>query len=153
MELYFSFGSNMQSAQMTQRCPSAVVEGIGCVSGFKLAFSRRGSYRPGAVATIEPGNLEDDVAMGRVWNLSENDLRILDTIERAYVRIALPVTIESVGMRYCWTYVSFPDGRGAAPDAEYVELIIDGAREAGLPSSYVDGLLSWRQRANGSPIH
>lgn len=137
---------------MVRRCPSATLDGIGRVPGFRLAFNRRGTYRPGAVATLEPGNRDDDLVLGRVWSLSVDDLHVLDKIEQAYVRIALPVTIDPLGSRYCWTYVSFPDGRGAVPDSQYVELIIDGAREAGLPTSYIDDLASWLLEANGSSV-
>jgi hypothetical protein len=50
-KLYIAYGSNLNLAQMADRCPTARVIGKSEMKGWRLLF--KGS-RTGAVATVEP---------------------------------------------------------------------------------------------------
>ncbi|HEY6798412.1 MAG TPA: gamma-glutamylcyclotransferase family protein, partial [Kineosporiaceae bacterium] len=52
-EHYFAYGSNMDQAQMTQRCPSARLLGPATLPDHRLVFNRSGTYRPGRVANLQ----------------------------------------------------------------------------------------------------
>lgn len=142
MELYFAYGSNMLARQMLQRCPSARPSGIGELTGFRLTFNRKGSYREGAVASVEVGRRDQDRVLGAVWRISRGDLERLDAIEDpdAYVRLSVPIRLDDHRVVYSWMYVSFPDGRGVEPDDDYLRVMIEGARELGLPLDYLETL-------------
>ncbi|WP_336086076.1 gamma-glutamylcyclotransferase family protein [Nocardia sp. SSK8] len=154
MVLYFAYGSNMSAAQMQRRCPSASLRGTGTLERFRLAFNRTGSYRPGAVASVEPSPEPSSQVIGLVWEISDSDLREMDAIEdpEAYLRIAVPVHTEQHGTEYCWAYISYPDNRGSAPDQEYVQILIDGAVEAQLPGDYISELRAWLSPAGDSAL-
>ncbi|MFE3545597.1 gamma-glutamylcyclotransferase family protein [Nocardia sp. NPDC059177] len=154
MVLYFAYGSNMSAAQMRRRCPGATLRGIGTLERFRLAFNRTGSYRPGAVASVEPSAEPSSQVIGLVWEMSDHDLREMDAIEdpEAYLRIAVPVRTMEHGIEYCWAYISYPDERGSAPDREYVQILIDGALEAQLPPDYISELKAWLSPAGDSEL-
>ncbi|MEV6219533.1 gamma-glutamylcyclotransferase family protein [Nocardia sp. NPDC051833] len=154
MVLYFAYGSNMSAAQMQRRCPGAGLRGTGTLQRFCLSFNRKGSYRPGAVASIEPSPNPGSRVLGLVWEMSDQDLRAMDAIEDpdAYVRIAVPVHTAEHGTEYCWAYISYPDGRQSAPDHDYVKVLIEGAVEAQLPADYIDELREWLSPAGDGEL-
>lgn len=140
--LYFAYGSNMSVAQMTKRCPSAAMVGLGRLPGFELVFNRKGSYRPGAVASIEPKRDQTAIVHGVVWRISTEDLEELDRIEdpTAYYRRTLPIQLKDDGEVECEVYISFPNTTDLPPDPEYLTLIVTAAKEVGLPQPYIKGL-------------
>jgi len=52
--LYFAYGSNMDWAQMQQRCPDAGFRAIGLLDDHRLCFPRRSKLRECGVASIHP---------------------------------------------------------------------------------------------------
>ncbi len=150
MELYFAYGSNMHPVQMQERCPSADFKGICELKGFRLIFNRKGSHRQGAVASVEPGDPQEDLVMGVLWEIPSEDLARMDSIENpiekplAYVRVAVPVACQDQASKYAWIYMAFPDGLMLEPDPEYLDIILDGAIKVGLPESYRKALADWR---------
>jgi hypothetical protein len=151
-ELYFSFGSNMDRNQIKQRTPSAELVGIGYVPDHDLVFNRKGSYRPGGVASIVPS--QGVKAYGVVWAISPSDLEKMDAIEdpQAYERVCKTVITEDGDELVCNVYVSFPQG-DIAPDQPYLELIISAAEVAGLPEGWISRLKRYRAdtRRAGEP--
>ena len=85
--------------------------------------------------------------LGVVYELSDQDLCKLDRCERvpdAYKRECKPIiALESCGDDGCdinvWVYVAIPDPCGPfRPSPKYLQTIIDGAREHGLPEDYIE---------------
>lgn len=142
-ELYFSFGSNMDRDQMKVRTPKAEYVGIGVIKNHDLVFNRRGSYRPGGVASIVPKN--DSDVYGVVWSISHEELKEMDRIEdpTAYERVSKTVITNDGEELHCYVYISFPQGEIAA-DQPYLELIISAAKSAKLPSAWIDRLSHYR---------
>lgn len=134
---YFAFGSNMDPAQMTRRCPSARLVGRAVLPGFDLVFDHPGSYRPGGVASVAPA--PGRRVHGVVWELSAGDLARLDEIEKAYAREEHEVVLVGGGATRVQLYRTAPRGV-FPPDADYVELLVKGAVEAGLPRQWVERL-------------
>ena len=68
---YFAYGSNLNVAQMAQRCPGAKLLGRIKLPGWKLVF------RGVADAIQEPGAF----CYGGVWRITPEDEAALDTYE------------------------------------------------------------------------
>jgi gamma-glutamylcyclotransferase (GGCT)/AIG2-like uncharacterized protein YtfP len=142
-EYYFSFGSNMDHEQMKKRTPFAEYVGVGHIPDYDLVFNRKGSYRPGGVASVVPKNGMN--AYGVVWAISLDELKEMDKIEdpQAYERIQKTVVKEDGTEMVCHVYVAFPQGDMEA-DQPYLELIIKAAESAGLPKTWIERLKKYR---------
>src|ERR1035437_1509773 len=118
-EYYFAYGSNMDAEQMQSRIPSARKVGLGVLFDYEIVFNRRGSYRPGGVASIQAA-AEQEVH-GVIWALSLSDLRNLDQIERpeAYFRSLRIIAGDNQEHR-CYVYEAFPQGE-FLPDEDYLD--------------------------------
>jgi gamma-glutamylcyclotransferase (GGCT)/AIG2-like uncharacterized protein YtfP len=142
--LYFSYGSNMDIKQMKERCPSAVKVENGCIDNYTLVFNRKGDYRDGGVASIEPA-FEQKVH-GVIFEITEADFNHLDDIEnpKSYVRKQMPVYGYSGNELDCYLYLAIPQG-DVSPDKEYLELLINAAKVAKLPKGYISFLDTFRK--------
>lgn len=74
--LYIAYGSNLNVAQMGQRCPDAEVYGVGRIADYRLAFKALGAY---AYATIEP--CRGEYVPVAVWQIGVADEGCLDRYE------------------------------------------------------------------------
>ena len=79
MALYAAYGSNMDPAQMLQRCPSSPFSGTGWIPGWRLTFGGEGW--DGALPTVveEPAS-QVFVAL---YDVTESDEASLDEWESA----------------------------------------------------------------------
>jgi gamma-glutamylcyclotransferase len=77
--------------------------------------------------------------IGVIYRCSPAALDKLDTYERGYERRRIVVTDESGATLGAVAYVAKPDRivRGGKPSAEYLEKVIRGARQHGLPDAYI----------------
>lgn len=89
MPLYFAYGSNMCAAQMARRCPGALALGVGLLEGYTLRFPRRGAIWDGGIADVTPS--PGDRVFGVRYEISDEELAVLDTHEVSYRRELLPV--------------------------------------------------------------
>jgi gamma-glutamylcyclotransferase (GGCT)/AIG2-like uncharacterized protein YtfP len=139
--LYIAYGSNINAAQMAQRCPGAKVAGAAQLNGYELLFRGR---RYDAVATVEPlrrpsrsGNSSVPVLL---WELSRNHERALDVYEgwpRVYRKSVHKVQFEGK-TRQAMLYV-MNDGRGfVEPTKAYYNRIREGYENAGFDTGYLD---------------
>lgn len=139
--LYFAYGSNMSSRRLTApgRAPSAVPLSAGYVSGRRLTFDkfsvRDGSGKCDCEAT---GNLDDRV-YGVVYRIAAADRASLDAAEglhHGYRDDLLPV-VTPAGTLVALAYVA-TDKRPRLPVLDwYLEHVLAGAAEHGLPAAYV----------------
>ena len=77
--IYFAYGSNMSSEQMSNRCPNSKYLGYGFLKNYKIDFTRMSQLREGGVADIV--YCENEEVWGVFYSLTENDLTFLDTKE------------------------------------------------------------------------
>lgn len=150
MALYAAYGSNMDPAQMKERCPHSPFAGSGWLKGWRLTFGAEELGWEGALATI----VEDpfsDVYVG-LYDVTPPDERVLDQWEGAdtglYRKVRVRVaTLE--GEPLAWVYVL--DGfEGGLPSARYLGVLSDAAEKAGAPDDYVAELRTRPCRSAGT---
>ncbi len=148
--IYFAYGSNMDPAQMRNRCATARARGIGFLADHRLCFPRWSDRRLHAVASIEdsPG----ERVWGVLYDMSEADWMALHRFEghfgpghanNGYDLKEITVSVElaeAPGHVAAHTYVANP--HPVRPDAGltsrlYRKQLIDGALAHGLPGDYV----------------
>jgi hypothetical protein len=148
--LYAAYGSNLDPAQMKQRCPHSPSAGAGWLEGWRLTFGGEDLGWEGALATIveEPGAR---VYVG-LYDVTPLDERVLDEWEGAdnglYRKVK--VRVESLeGERLAWVYLL--DGfEGGLPSARYLGVLSDAAEAAGAPDDYVTELRNRPCRSVGT---
>jgi gamma-glutamylcyclotransferase (GGCT)/AIG2-like uncharacterized protein YtfP len=138
--LYAAYGSNMDPAQMAERCPHSPQAGTGWLDGWRLTFGGEDMSWEGALATV----VEDQDARVFVvlYEVSETDEEALDRWDGAtlgYYR-KLRVRVATLdGDVLAWLYV-LNDYEGGLPAARYLGIMADAAEAAGAPVDYVKGL-------------
>ena len=132
MKYYFAYGSNMDFEQMLFRCPDARPVERAILYGYRFIINARG------VATIvrDPENL----VMGLVWKLGEDDEAALDLYEGVrggyYGKSNATVEALSSDRVYdCLVYVA-SENRPGCPREGYLETIIDACRKFQFPARY-----------------
>jgi hypothetical protein len=131
---YFAYGSNLNRAEMSVRCPGAKPLTVASLPGWRLTF--RG------VADIEPA--ANRSVPGALWRLLDVDVCALDRYEGApslYARRIVAVETES-GPLDAMTYVMTSDDYLGLPSAWYFERIAEGYRDWGLPYPALQGTLT-----------
>lgn len=139
---YFAYGSNMASSQMAYRCPGAVCLGAARLPGYRLAFDAWSNRRGGLVADVLPAR--DSEVWGVLWTVTEDHAEALDRYEGVargqYRRENVLVESASGDEVEAFAYVICnPDEEGPTTDA-YRALLLEGAREHGLPSGWVKAI-------------
>jgi cation transport regulator ChaC len=142
---YFAYGSNMNTALMLTRCAKPVAAGVARLPQHRIAFHGYSSTWDGAVESCVSAPGRD--LWGVLYKLTPSDGDRLDSW--------LDVRLDGTG-----TYFHYParvmDGQGTThtvllykkdvlgeprmPSREYLDVIVRGAEEHGLPARYIDGL-------------
>jgi gamma-glutamylcyclotransferase (GGCT)/AIG2-like uncharacterized protein YtfP len=135
--LYAAYGSNLDAAQMRERCPHSPAAGTGWVTGWRLTFGGEDLGWEGAMATLveDPGSH----VFVALYDVTPDDEARLDTWEGAdtglYRKIRLRVhTLD--GHALAWIYV-LDAFEGGLPSARYLGVLADAAEKAGAPDEYV----------------
>ena len=112
--------------------------GVATLIGYRLCFNKKSSGGSGKANIMKD---EQSHVLGVIYKLSDNQFRMLDEKEKRYHREALEFEISNNVVR-ADTYVADIDviEEGLRPTAEYRQYLIDGAREHGFPSDYVESL-------------
>jgi gamma-glutamylcyclotransferase (GGCT)/AIG2-like uncharacterized protein YtfP len=140
VELYAAYGSNMDAAQMAQRCPHSPQRGTGWLEGWRITFGGEDIGWEGALATV----VEDESQRVFVvlYEVPGNDARTLDSwdgVTLGYYR-KIKVRVETLdGDVLAWLYV-LNGYEGGLPSARYLGILADGAEKAGAPADYVANL-------------
>src|SRR4051812_8017072 len=78
--LYCAYGSNMLSRRLRTRTPSAIANGVGYLSGWRLTFDKVSTDGSGK-CDIEPTPHPTDWVYGVVFEISCGEKAALDTAE------------------------------------------------------------------------
>ncbi len=135
--MYAAYGSNMDPAQMAERCPHSPQAGTGWLDGWRLTFGGENLGWEGALATVVEEN--DARVFVVLYEVPETDEEALDRWDGAtlgyYSKLRVRVvTLE--GDVLAWLYV-LNDYEGGLPAARYLGIMADAAESAGAPADYV----------------
>jgi hypothetical protein len=137
MTLHFAYGSNMSRALMQARCPAACALGTATLAGWRFVVTPDGV---GSIAT-QPGA----IVRGVLWRLTPRDLAAINAYEGLdsglYLRRLLPVRHRE-RRAAALVYIARRPGEGT-PLPGYIGLVVDAAREWGLPEAYIRSLQRW----------
>ena len=150
MPIYAAYGTNLDPAQMEERCQHSPVRGPGWLTGWRLTFGGEDMGWEGALPTLveEPGSN----VFVLLYDVTDADAAALDSWEGAdsglYSRIRVRIsTLE--GDQLAWTYV-LVGYEGGLPSARQLGLLADAAEAAGAPKDYVQELRSRPARSLGA---
>lgn len=146
---YFAYGSNLWIEQVVARTGpvrlGAERPRIVRLENHRLVFNMQ-SRRPGdpdvVYANIEPGSGE---VLGVVYCFDAEALRKMDVYEAGYRRQQVAVQVLETGERLdAIAYIAEPANvtQGRTPDDAYVQRIVRGARQHGLPAAYIIQMIS-----------
>jgi len=126
---YFAYGSNLLTARLTARTPSARPVGIAHLPGWQLRFHKAGTDGSGK-GDIVP--VDGDRVTGVLYRLRPRELRRLDRAEGAgYARRRIAVRIDG-HMQRCETYIATDTDPALRPYDWYRRLILAGLLEHGI---------------------
>jgi cation transport regulator ChaC len=135
---YFAYGSNMLTARLRERVPSATAIGIGRIVGHALRWDKRSWWDGSGKCDAEATGRQGDVVWGVVFELDAEDKPLLDKAEglgAGYMEMTVHVLTEA-GPVSAVTYCATDKDPSLRPYHWYKALVIAGAREHGLPVSY-----------------
>jgi gamma-glutamylcyclotransferase (GGCT)/AIG2-like uncharacterized protein YtfP len=138
--LYAAYGSNMDPAQMAERCPHSPQQGSGWLEGWRLAFGGEDIGWEGAMATVVEASGQRvfvvlyEVSVTDEESLDKWDGASLDYYRKVKVRVA---TLD--GDVLAWLYV-LNAYEGGLPAARHLGITADAAETAGAPDDYVRAL-------------
>jgi gamma-glutamylcyclotransferase (GGCT)/AIG2-like uncharacterized protein YtfP len=140
---YFAYGSNMATARLRERMPSAKPLGVATLSGHELRFHKRskdGSGKCNAFATDD----NTSAVVGVLFSFDPAERRKLDEAEGAgkgYDAITVTVVNDKGRRRKVLTYIATSEAidESLKPYSWYRDHVLAGALEHGLPQDYIDG--------------
>jgi hypothetical protein len=138
--LYAAYGTNLDPARMSERCPHSPLHGTGWLDGWRLTFGGEEHGWDGALATIVQDPFEQ--VFVAVYDVTDEDATSLDGWEsadtglfrKAKVRVAA-----LTGEILAWVYV-LDAFEGGLPSATYLGVLADAAEAADAPDDYVAAL-------------
>ena len=138
--LYAAYGSNLDPAQMAQRCPHSPLRSTGWLTGWRITFGGDGWDGPLPSLAEQTG----DRVFVALYDVTESDEASLDVWESAdsglYRKVRVRVATLD-GEQTAWAYV-LNDFEGGVPSARNLGLLADAAEAAGAPADYVTELRS-----------
>ena len=137
--IYFAYGSNMSTARLRQRVPSARALGVAVLHGHRLAFhkaGRDGSAKCDVALSTQPG----DRVYGVIYAMHTRHRQRLDLAEglgMGYEHKMVTVQLAEGNEASALTYRATHTDPALLPYRWYLEHVLRGAREHGLPDHYL----------------
>ncbi len=153
MILYFAYGSNLSRKRIVGRCPQAQFYGNAFLLDWEILFSKMKSDGTGAANIREKTGSK---IWGVVFTLSPECLKSLDLVEghkpgevskSDYDRRKLRVQLETGAQVEAWAYIAETADEHIAPTEEYLNHILSGALEHGLPEEHIALIKSRAKRS------
>lgn len=145
IRLYFAYGSNISLEQMQLKCFNPRVIGVARLDGHRIGFYGYSSIWDGAVETVIPDTQSQ--VWGVLYQLEAGDWESLDNCQDvradgtgAYFHYPVEVLAGQQIIREATIYKKDRLGQPQLPSAQYLSVIVKGAKEQGLPENYVAGL-------------
>ena len=138
--LCFAFGSNMDMGQMKSRCPSRFVLGRAYIDGYDIQFSSLSKLWKGGTADIF--EKKGSTVWGVLYNISLDDLTVLDQYEGHYRRVEIMVNHQPNRLTKSWVYVVKKKKTGLKPSPNYLTTLLNAAVKFNFPLRYQKYLTS-----------
>jgi hypothetical protein len=140
---YFAYASNLCRAIFGERRGMhPLASRRARLDGWRLAFDLPVGPGERGVASVDPA--AGACVWGAAYLLAREDCERLDRSEGVHVglysRVPVEVRLDGGEAVAAFTYRSVWKTQGRKPSARYLGLILDGAREHGLPAEYVRAL-------------
>lgn len=143
-KLYFAYASNLSGEEVDRRIGQTASEGVAFLPGYRLAFTKHSQTWGGDAATIEPA--PTSVVWGFVYRVTPQQHQALAAREGGYKQTSLtvwrvgdtPDCQESTPEAVATFVAESPCERVCGPPAAYVDVVLAGARERGLPAQYIE---------------
>ncbi len=153
---YFAYGSNMSSAIfIARRAMRPSTATWGCLEGYRLCFDLPVGPGERGVANIVAEN--GARTCGVLYRITPEEGERLDRSEGVqgglYRRVAVVVTAAGPERVAAFTYQSPYESPGRRPSPRYMGLLLEGAREHGLPAEYVAFLRTFELACDERPEH
>lgn len=150
--LYFAYGSNLDPAQMRDRCPGCVTVGLAVLQDHRLAFPIFSPDWGGGVAG--PVHAHGRQVWGVLYELTDAQMATLDSYEgfkgpgdqhnfydRETITVNLTRPDDGSVPRRVRAAAYFPHfSKPAPPSRAYLDTVLRGARHHRLPEDYVEAL-------------
>ena len=134
MKYYIAYGSNLNMAQMKDRCPDAVYIGNGYLKNWELIY--RGS-KTGAYATIRPA--KGKIVPIGLWAISRRDEEKLDGYE-GYPVFYHKKTLKVHGndtVKKGMVYVMDENRKVGRPSSHYIDVVCEGYMDCDLDGRFL----------------
>ncbi|KAH8371768.1 hypothetical protein KR093_008804 [Drosophila rubida] len=157
---YFGFGSNMLAKRIHIQNPTAVIVGPALLQNYRVDFALVSEFWRGAVATIVPS--PGSHTWGTLWEIDLSNLADIDNQERVHlgwykpvsVHVRLPNNATEIPARL-YVITNEPQGNvhdmppgevpaDRQPSKTYLQVLVKGAIESGLPEAYVTWLRGFK---------
>jgi len=139
--LYFAFASNLNRAQMQRWCPASRFLKAVVLEGYRFVYDGYSETWDGAVGNIVASATES--VWGALYEITHRDRLTLDAFEgypRSYEHKEVRVQDRDGRVYTAMTYMRTGRASGQ-PHPDYERIVIDGAKECGLPEEYIDKAL------------
>ncbi|WP_153555487.1 gamma-glutamylcyclotransferase family protein [Roseimaritima sediminicola] len=137
---HFAYGSNLSTARLRARCPSAIPIAVGYIRGRALRFHKRGRDGTAKADAYFTGN-PTDLLWGVVYRCDLAEKETLDRCESLGCGYDLVEVRVQANQKVLHTrlYEAMPQAidTSLVPAPWYFDHVMTGAREHGLPSSYL----------------
>jgi len=135
----FAYGSNMLTARIRERAPSARAVAIGHLTGYQLCWNKRSRLDGSGKCSVSETGQQAHVVWGVVFEMGVENKPNLDRAEglgQGYGERVVKVNTEG-GQLAVTMYYATSISPGIRPYDWYRELVVGGAREHRLPEEYV----------------
>lgn len=150
MFYYFGFGSNMSLASLRAKGVVPLRSQSAVLNGWRLRFNVQHFFRnEGGVGNIERTDNPNDQVFGVLHEFEDDALTKLDVAEAygyGYDRITIQVEVSGgTSITHpisALTYMGMPEfiDNSCLPSRRYLNIILEGAVQAGLDPMYIDRL-------------
>ncbi|CAN5435888.1 gamma-glutamylcyclotransferase [soil metagenome] len=147
--MYAAYGTNLDPARMSERCPHSPLQTTGWLEGWRLTFGGEEHGWDGALSTIVQDPFEQ--VFVAVYDVPDQDESALDEWEQAdsglYRKTKVRISTMA-GEVVAWTYV-LDAFEGGLPSAVTLGILADAAEAADAPADYVGALRRRPCRSTG----
>lgn len=147
---YLAYASNMHRQQMEKRLQRVgLCWMIGRLDDYRLRFNKKSGVDHSGKANIVPD--KGARVWGVVFQLSKPEIERLAVFERGY----LPKTVVVFCPRHkeqliVQTFITDANGMDLLPTSAYVHIIVEAARDHGLPADYCERLANLKTLDSGT---